>query len=178
MDGRQDMRRRLGGWPAGSRALRRFLAREGGSVAVESAIILGAFMLIVFGTVDLMLAFFVSASLENAADAAGNALSLTRDPVSAQIAAQNTLVGFAQKCLDPVDIITWNELSGADFLAGQGGAPTVDGIIAPQAVVARIELRCTWGFLTPVMAQAVGADVALSAWTVVPLETVSPGPVP
>ena len=140
-----------------------------GSIAVETAVIMMVYLLIVFGSLDLLLIFTVSASLERASEVAAASYARSRDTSRAAAAAQEAMVNFGASCITGMDVVLWNNLGDADFRTGSGGYAG-SGTAPPEARAARIALHCTWQFLTPVMANTVGNQISLTSWAITPLE--------
>lgn len=143
-------------------------ANEGG-VVVEAAATLMAVLTIILGLLDISALFSVASSLEHAAGVAGDAFAVSRDADAMADRARDAIMPFAASCLETPEIRLYDSLAALDATDGEGGYG-FDGTVPAQAVAARVELRCTWTHLTPVVATIMGGPTILRARTMVVFE--------
>lgn len=130
-----------------------------GGITVEGALVLLPFCALVFSIVDLSFAMAAGSALQHAAARAGAALADSfragAAPASAEAAAAASahagMAGLGGGCLEPIQVAYWSSLQEAT-LGGPGSA--VPGGPVPVAY-ARVDLVCSWRFLSPLTAELV-----------------------
>lgn len=127
--------------------MKRFFLEEHGGVLVEGAIA-GSVSLIIFTMLmDLLIAMSVASSVEYATSRASRTMSLTRSLPAATESARQAVLPFAKTCIN-VQAHWWPTISGVDPRSTTGGV-AFTGMAPYAASLARIQVSCTWNWLTP-----------------------------
>lgn len=131
-----------------------------GGILVEYSIVSLVGLMIIFGTLEWGVQMFVRQSVEATAEAAAENFALSRDPDQAQVAAEKVSAGLLRVCLDPIEFHLFEAVSGRDLLAGGSAAGATPD---PNAVLARVDVRCHWASLFPALWQKPGAGMTHAA---------------
>lgn len=126
-----------------------FRKSKKGSVIFESAIILSVFLLLVFGIFDLLASFSVASSLDKAVHSGGRHLAVKRNYTDLQTDIKEYLLPFSRDCISDIDMRIYTDLDGVDFQDNSFG--TLMTSVPANAIAARLDVACSWDFITPVM---------------------------
>lgn len=136
-------------------AFRRFGRCRRGGPAVEGALAVGASTVVLLGVLDVGMALLAAQGVQRSADAAAAALSVGASEVVALAQAVAAAPGFMRPCVS-VSAQGWSSVVAADF--GSAGVP-----IGPGTRVARIDVACAWGWLTPGVRLVAGPSATFRA---------------
>jgi hypothetical protein len=98
-------------------------------------------MVVLLGILDVGMALLTSQGVQRSADAAASALASGAAESGARAQAVAAAPGFMRGCIE-VSMRGWPTVEAADF--GGLGDP-----VGPGTRVARLDVTCTWGWLTP-----------------------------
>jgi hypothetical protein len=98
-------------------------------------------MVMLLGVLDIGMSLLAAQGVQRSADAAASALASGAAESGARAQAVAAAPGFMRGCIE-VSMRGWSTVAAADF--GGPGAP-----VGPGTRVARLDVACAWGWLTP-----------------------------
>lgn len=134
---------------------RRLSRRRRGGPAVEGALAAGASTLVLLGVLDVGMAILAAQGVQRSADAAASALASGAPEAVARAQAVAAAPGFMRGCIG-VSARGWASVAAADF--GEPGGPVGAG-----TRVARLDVSCAWGWLTPGVRVVAGPSATFRA---------------
>lgn len=140
--------------------IKRLARARRGAVLVEFAFSSLIMIMTLTLTLEFGVEMFLRQQAERAAGEAASTYAVTRSPEEAQDAASEMMLPGFKGCLEPLDILLYDNISSLEM---EGGRQATGGSSDNTGVVARVSLVCDWTRMTPVSRMLLGNSLTHEA---------------